>query len=175
MTAKNKSLPYFEDDDFTPIKVGEPNKYFKIIRTIPEISKRRVPKYLPGKIRRSLIEADNCQTHGLNPSALMNYRKCLEGVIKDMFSDVAEQNLAKAIRKVAEEARLPGALADWITEVRHAGNEAAHDIENDPSADEVAEIREFTVLFLTCLYEVPKRVEHAKGRRTGGQLGTLIG
>lgn len=160
---------------FTPMKRERPNRDFRVVGTLPEPPGIQVPPDLPAAVEGVMRDAEGCFVNNLRSPAIIHYRKTLECALDDLFPAFDKLRLVEKIRQAAKGQLLPEALADWINEVRLAGNGAAHDVEADPSSQDVAEIREFTYLFLTCVYSLPARVKRAKARRTDVPLDTLIG
>ena len=91
----------------------------------------------------------------------MLFRKTLEA---SLATD-DDLPLIRRIVRAAKNREITPAMEEWAHHIRTIGNAAAHDID-DFTHQEIAELREFTRLFLMYLFSLPNMLKSAKGRNT---------
>jgi len=89
-------------------------------------------------------------------------RRTLEGFCS--IKGVKEQNLAASIKKLKEDGIINEQLYEWADELRLAGNEAAHNIDNDVDSLVAKDIFDFTIAILDFTYSFKDKFDRFKNR-----------
>ena len=122
------------------------------------------PEHTPANIEKTYLEAVAALANGLCDPAGMTFRKVLErttlalGPGSKSFKD---KFLKQRIDSLAEQHLITEAMRDWAHHIRLMGIDASHD-DGEITLEEADELREFTELFLTYAFTLPRRVEVAK-------------
>jgi uncharacterized protein DUF4145 len=83
-------------------------------------------------------------------------------------------NIQGRIDAVASRGLITPDLKDWAHQIRLAGNEATHD--HAPySEEEASELLDFTELYLTYVYTLPKRLELRKAKNRAARTAKSPG
>lgn len=117
------------------------------------------PQHVPDRVRRLYNEATETQGISLEGAGML-FRKTLEA---SLHTD-DRMNLIARIKRAAKNQIITPAMEEWAHHIRVVGNAAAHEIE-DFTSDEIAELQEFTRLFLMYLFTLPQMMKDAKARR----------
>lgn len=118
------------------------------------------PQHVPNRARKLYNEATETQGISLEGAGML-FRKTLEASLhtdKDM-------KLIARIKRAAKNQKITPAMEEWAHHIRVVGNAAAHEIE-DFTPEEIAELQEFTRLFLMYLFTLPRMMKDAKARRS---------
>lgn len=117
------------------------------------------PQHMPSRVEKLYNEA--CETQGISlEGAGMLFRKTLEA---SLHTDDNLKLIAR-IKRAAKRQKITPAMEEWAHHIRVVGNETAHEIE-DFTPEEIAELQEFTRLFLMYLFTLPRMMKDAKARR----------
>jgi hypothetical protein len=93
----------------------------------------------------------------------MMCRKTLEALCAE--HDIRERSLSASLRRADETGLIDGRLAEWADELRIAGNEAAHDVDTETSAEDARDLLEFTEAILEYVFTFRDRFERFQQRR----------
>ncbi|MEL6235639.1 MAG: DUF4145 domain-containing protein [Pseudomonadota bacterium] len=137
---------------------------FDVRLAVPEPEPEVNIRNLPENVKSAFREAERGFEIGIYSSAAIQLRRALERAIRHINPD-ASGNLYRMICQLEGNATLPPSMIEWAHAIRLFGNESAHGENEEPSASETADIREFTHLFLRYVFEMPHRVEAARQRR----------
>jgi len=95
-------------------------------------------------------------------------RKTLETALKAKFPE-SRGTLIKRIEAAEKDGALTRDMAQWAHQIRHLGNEAAH--EEEPfSEDDAEDLRSFTDLLLRYLFTLPGMLEKARKKPEEGKV-----
>lgn len=133
----------------------------EIITTWPE----PVPAYshpaLPEAVRLAFVDLQQMLKQDMQPHFIIDgCRTVLESAVKALGGQGSK--LHHRIEDLKSKTVVNGVLYEWATQIRHLGNDAAHDMEGTPA--EAAEMVEFIKLFLQYTFEFPARVKEARGK-----------
>jgi Domain of unknown function (DUF4145) len=123
---------------------------------------------IPQAIRDGYGEAVRALSARAPRAAAVMLRGTVEALVRDKGSEAAQtalkRRLADALRVMADEHALPEGLADWATEIRLAGNPAAHldplDEVDMPEAEALANLAR---QLLHYVYEQPAQLRRVRG------------
>jgi len=121
---------------------------------------------VPALIRDSFDEARTCLKARAYTAAAVMFRRTLEGICAEHGH--RERTLAMSLRGMRDAGIVEGRLYDWAEELRHSGNDAAHDVNVTVSAQDAADLLEFTRALVEYLYTYRDRFEAFRSRRSGG-------
>jgi hypothetical protein len=117
-----------------------------------------------------MTEARAClHAEAFTASAIM-CRRGIESIAHD--HDIKERNLAGAIERLRDDKVISEQLFDWCTELRLAGNDAAHSIGSSISAIDALDMNDLTEALIDYIYVFQARYESFKARRRS--IGTGI-
>lgn len=106
---------------------------------------------------------------------VIGLRRTLEALCADQ--GVVRGDLVSRLKKLAEDAKLPGAFVDMADYLRHLGNVGAHQSDVEVTASDVEAATDFTDAILEYLYVAPARLNLVKAsleqRRTQPKAQTL--
>ena len=122
-----------------------------------------VPPYshasLPEKVRVLFVDLQEMLKQGRSPAMIIGgCRAVAENAVKELGGK--GKDMHARIEDLKSKAIVNGVLADWAHNVRLGGNEALHELEG--TAEEAAELVEFTKLFLQYTFEFPARIREAR-------------
>jgi len=132
-------------------------------RRIFPTSKYRPNPNAPKNIQIAFDEAYTCFRNRAYTAAAILCRKTLEGISK--ANNVNERNLMASLRKMKDDGLIDERLFEWSDALRHAGNEAAHDVDITVSQADATDIIEFTNAILDYLFSYRDRFDKFKARR----------
>jgi hypothetical protein len=138
LLVAQRYYPDIGDEGFGRANILYPMKDFHINPAIPEL------------LRRALFEVELCLKAGAYTSSVVMCRRALEGFA--ILNGVSERNLKDAILSLSEKEIINQQLYEWADQLRLSGNEAAHNIEVEFSAQDARDIFEFTIAILDFTY-----------------------
>ena len=128
------------------------------------------PEHLPQNIDEIFREGASCMAIGCNKAAATMFRLCLDLATQSLLPDEAEglngrvrRNLGLRLPWLFDNGVLPESLGELSNCIKDDGNDGAH--EGTLSAEDAADILDFTFILLERLYTEPRRVELAGERR----------
>ena len=107
----------------------------------------------------------------------MMFRKVLQRSTSKIGPDSGNfksKRLKKRIIALAEQHKLTPAMAELAHVIRLGGDDATHEEEEGFTKGEATEIQNFTELFLIYTITLPKRVEQAKAKGSGGDAPSSL-
>jgi hypothetical protein len=124
---------------------------------------------IPTPIRNAYREALSCfKAKAFTASAIMCW-KTLEGLC--VAHGIKTRNLSQSLKKLKEKELIEGRLLEWAEELRHFGNEAAHDVGVTISAQDAKDIMTFTEALMEYVFTYRDQFERFKKRRTADKKG----
>lgn len=123
LLVAQRYYPDIEDEGYGRANVLYPLRDFHINPAIPEL------------LRRALFEVELCLKAGANTSSVVMCRRALEGFAT--INDVKERNLKEAILSLSKKEVINQQLFEWADQLRLSGNEAAHSIDVEFSAEDL--------------------------------------
>lgn len=133
-------------------------------RRIYPVPEFRVNPKAPEPIRIALEEALICLRNRAYTATAIMCRKTLEGVC--VAHGVKKHNLIEGLRGLRDADLIDERLFEWSDALRHAGNEAAHDVNVTISQDDARDISEFTIAIVDYLFSYRDQFERFKQRRS---------
>ncbi len=118
---------------------------------------------VPKGIRNAFAEAARCLNVKAYTAAAIMCRKTLEGVCEE--HKVAGRTLQERIQALKDTGVIEGRLYQWADELRLVGNEAAHDVSVEVSAQDANDTVDFTRAVLEYVYTFRDQFERFKQRR----------
>ena len=118
---------------------------------------------VPKSIRNAFAEASRCLGAKAFTACAIMCRKTLEGVCHD--HEATGRSLVDRLKSLKEKGVIEGRLYDWSDELRLVGNEAAHDVKVEVSAQDAADALAFTRAMLEYVYTFREQFEQFKDRR----------
>jgi hypothetical protein len=95
-------------------------------KLFPEAKYRANPN-APRNIQIAFDEAYTCYRNRAYTAAALLCRKTMEGICR--AHDVGNNNLMMSLKKMKDQNLIDERLFEWSDALRHAGNEAAHDVD----------------------------------------------
>jgi len=117
---------------------------------------------IPDELKISLTESIKCFKANAYTATAIMCRRALEGFC--LIKGVKEKNLATSIKKLKDDGIINEQLYDWANELRLAGNEAAHNINNDVDSLVAKDILDFTIAILDFTYSFKDKFDRFKNR-----------
>lgn len=113
-----------------------------------------VPQYLPPNVASFYTQGmDSLRRKNFDAAGTM-FRKSLDVGLK-AIDPTGKGTLEKRIDHLPDTLGITPALKEWAHQIRHLGNDAAH--EDEPfTADEAKVLQSFTELFLTYTFTMPR-------------------
>ena len=139
---------------------------------VTNIKTRPSPEHLPDAIKAVFQEGARCLVVGCFNAAATMFRLALDLATKDRLlspeaedglDDKARHFLARRLRWLFDNGKLPESLRELSSIVKDEGNTGAHDGTLDEAAAE--DLIDFTERLLTQLYTEPAKLRLAKERR----------
>lgn len=124
---------------------------------------RRLSPKVPAPLRREWEEARNCFDAKAYTACGVMVRRVLEGTCQDQ--GVEEKNLAAGLRRLRDEGRMDGLLAEWADALRLLGNESAHFTGKEVSREDAEDSLAFGEALLDHLYVLRERFAEFQSRR----------
>lgn len=131
------------------------------IRVYPEPV--RVNMNAPAAIQTAMNEAYACFHARAYTAAAIMCRKVLEGVCKE--HGVKSGNLMRMLKSMQDTGTIDAQLYEWSNALRHAGNEAAHDVDVAFSMEDASDSLEFTNAIVDYLFSYRDRFLKFQERR----------
>lgn len=152
-------VKFYPKDQFS-FSLGEALFYFgprAIYYTIPSAN-LPIPQGLPENIVKALVEALDSFRREKMLSASGMFRRTLEAALNSLGAS-RRDTLARRIRSLLESNQISETIANWADKVRLLGNLGAHDSSEDPTYEEVNEVREFLDVFLRYTFELQYKLD----------------
>lgn len=143
--------------------MAEGDKWDTPVRLFPPSNYRPNPN-APENIQAAFSEAHICYRNRAYTASAILCRKTLEGVCKAY--KINERNLMEALKAMKDQNFIDERLYEWSDALRHAGNEAAHDVNITVSQEDALDILEFTNAILDYLFSYRARFKNFKDRRS---------
>lgn len=129
------------------------------------------PDHLPANIEAGFREGAACLAIGCPNAAGTMFRLCVDLATRSMLPGGKEKGLNNTVRRnlglrlpwLFDNGVLPESLRDLSACIKDDGNDGAH--EGTLSAEDAADILDFTYVLLERIYTEPKRIELANERR----------
>jgi hypothetical protein len=127
-------------------------------------SKYRPNPNAPSNIQQAFSEAYTCYRNRAYTAAAILCRKTLEGVCKSHGTN--QRNLMASLKQMKDDGLIDERLHEWSDALRHAGNEAVHDVNVSVSQTDAQDILEFTNAILDYLFSYRDRFDSFKTRHS---------
>lgn len=151
-----------EDSAYTPGYNGQ--RWSNTTRLFPEDAKNQLGISVPEPIRRAHSEARSCFDHAQAYTACaIMCRKVLEGICESYGAKTG--SLAQRLKVLSDHGELDKRLYEWITTLRVAGNEAAHDVNVTVPRDDARDLLDLTEAVAEYLYTFREKFEAFQKRR----------
>lgn len=118
---------------------------------------------IPEKLRANMQEAQRCLDAFAYTAAAMVVRRSLELLAGEY--QIKERTLAKSIAKLRDEKHIDERLFFWADELRLAGNDAAHEIDQETDEQTARDMFQLVEAILDYVYVIQERYEEFKTRR----------
>jgi hypothetical protein len=131
--------------------------------TVPPSAFGEGVAHLPADVATLYGEARNAVTSGAPNCAALACRKILMHVAVEKGATEGKKFVVY-VDHLSSGGYVPPDAREWIDEIRHHGNDAAHEIDLITD-DEARDMVEFTAMLLRMVYEYPERGRQAKAAR----------
>lgn len=149
----------------------------KLVRQWPSHKKPKQLQGVPLKVQTVYDQSQRLLTiqqgdKDFYEPASTNFRRTLELALKSLGR--TEKTLHAKIKGMADERKIPDSMEKMATAIRLGGNEATHNspLPSDQAKEEAVDLAEFTELFLTYAFTLPKRVEDWQKRADARKTAT---
>ncbi|GMT42838.1 MAG: hypothetical protein IEMM0002_1249 [bacterium] len=149
------------------------NRYVNIesFVSLKDTVKTKPPEHVPENVEAVFREGATCISLGCNNAAGAMFRLCIDLATKEMLPKEEVERLNRRTRRdlglrlpwLFDNEYLPEALRNLSTCVREDGNDGAH--AGTLSADDAADLLDFTCALLERIYTEPERLRIAQERR----------
>jgi hypothetical protein len=119
----------------------------------PIAKKPAAPQHVPTNVASFYLQGEDNVARGHFDASGAMFRKALDTALKAIHPE-GKGVLARRIDNLPVETGVTPAMKQWAHEIRHLGNDAAHDEEPFSEAESVS-LMEFTRLFLTFAFTLP--------------------
>lgn len=133
------------------------------LMTFPKFEEKVAPTHTPPDIARLYKQAASANSRQEFEAAGFLYGKVLEVSIKQLDSAIAGP-LAKRVEILSQKGILSADLTNWAHEIRIIRNDAVHEIEQ-PNAEDVVAIAEFTEAFLLVVYTMREKYKARQSKK----------
>jgi hypothetical protein len=131
-----------------------------ITAVFPELPPSKAPEYLPDNVKRFYLQGEDSLARSNYDAAGMMFRKALDAGLKKLHAE-GSGSLQRRIDSLPAETGVTPAMKEWAHQIRHLGNDAAH--EDEPFLeDEAKSLQSFTELFLTYAFTLPGMLKARK-------------
>lgn len=141
--------------------VGRKMYTLRIRQYYPKATSLIAPSGTSAGVTRAFVQGLDNASRGHSDAAASMFRKALDIATRDLDVSFVGKNLATRIDLLAKAGRLTEDLKEWAHLIRLDGNQGAHD-DDELTAKEIAQLRDFTELFLTYTFTLPAQVEARK-------------
>jgi hypothetical protein len=128
---------------------------WKVLFSLPKFEEKAAPLHTPPDIARLYKQAASANSRQEFEAAGFLYGKVLESSIKQLDSTISGP-LAKRIETLSQKGVLSPDVTNWAHEIRIIRNDAVHETEQ-PNAEDVIAIAEFTEAFLLVVYTMREK------------------
>ena len=123
-----------------------------LVETFPKPVAVAAPEHTPDNVSRFYLQGMDNIARNFNAAGTM-FRKSLDAALKHL-DKAGKGTLEKRIDNLPAATGVTPAMKEWAHEIRHLGNDAAH--EEDPFTEaEAKSLQAFTELFLTYAFTLP--------------------
>lgn len=136
----------------------------KLLAVYPSPSRLEAPPHVPPNLSDEYVEGLTVLRGRNFKSAGMMFRRVLDIATKCLAPEKKDVRLYDRIAHLEEEGKITPELRGLADRIRLDGNEAVHEEEFDET--KVAQLKQFTYLFLYYTFTLPKLVELAQGEAT---------
>lgn len=157
----NGVVAKYAGSNFIPwITNQKPQGDTSLINWWPRQVAPEAPAHVPDNVCRFYLQGmDNFSRRNFDAAGTM-YRKSLDTALKRL-NPMGKGNLQKRIDDLPPEIGITPAMKEWAHQIRHLGNDAAH--EEDPfTEEETTALQSFTELFLTYVFTLPGMLATSK-------------
>ena len=128
------------------------NPNIKLLETFPKPVAFAAPQHTPDNAKSFYLQGMDNIARNFDAAGTM-FRKSLDAALKKLDPS-GKGTLEKRINCLPPETGVTPAMKEWAHEIRHLGNDAAHD--EDPFTEtEAKSLQSFTELFLTYAFTLP--------------------
>jgi hypothetical protein len=139
--------------------------HIQMLKHYPKSEESAAPQHVPANVASFYLQGeDNVARRHFDAAGAM-FRKALDTALKAIHPE-GKGVLAKRIDNLPIETGITQAMKQWAHEIRHLGNDAAHD-EEPFSEEESSSLMEFTRLFLTFAFTLPGMIAARSTSRSG--------
>ena len=135
-------------------------------RLYPPIEDSLSPS-VPKLVRESFDEAQTCMKARAYTAAAVMLRRTLEGICAE--HNHKERTLAMSLRAMRDAKVIEGRLFDWAEALKNSGNDAAHDVSVTVSAQDAADLSEFSRALIEYLYSYRDKFAAFQSRRSASK------
>lgn len=132
------------------------------VRIYPQ-SARTLGIAVPNELRKIFREAAQCLSAKAFTAAVLMCRKLLDGLCT--IHAIPPGNLAKRLEALKTKGVIDERLLEWATELRMAGNAAAHDIATVDNRQDAQDVLDFTEAIADYVFTLRKKFEEFQTRR----------
>ena len=137
-----------------------------VISCDPAPAKPNVPDNIPDNVATPYLEAEHSFAAGHYSAAGSCYRKAMERSLKHIDPNLKGM-LNQRVRLLEKNGLLPIGMIELLDQIRLFGNTSMHEDDFDPTKADCEAAREFSQLFLTYAFSLPKKVANAKTKIAG--------
>jgi hypothetical protein len=125
----------------------------KLMEIWPKRQPAEAPQHLPPNVASYYLQGvDNLRCRNFDAAGTM-FRKSLDAGLKKI-DPAGRGSLEKRIDSLSDTTGVTPAMKSWAHQIRHLGNDAAH--EDEPfTLEEAGALQSFTELFLTYAFTLP--------------------
>jgi hypothetical protein len=134
-----------------------------VLISIPKFEEKSAPSHTPPDIARLYKQAASANSRQEFEAAGFLYGKVLESSIKQLDPTITGP-LAKRIEILSQNGILSSDVTNWAHEIRIIRNDAVHEIEQ-PSAEDVLAVAEFTEAFLLVVYTMREKFKARQSKK----------
>ena len=120
---------------------------------------------LPDSIGRAVTQAHRSFATASYDACAVMCRRALEALCKDLSAK--GRDLARRLADLEAQGRIDSRLLGWAHGVRLVGNEAAHDVDAEVTAEDARDILEFTEALLMYVFTLDSKFRAFEARRKG--------
>lgn len=143
------------------VELGRHGCHLEILDQYPKAPPMEAPDGVSQAVQRAFLQGlDNAVRRNSDAAASM-FRKAIDIATRELDQSLAGKVLAKRIDLLADAGRLTRDLQEWAHLIRLDGNQGAHD-DVELSTAEIAQLQDFTRLFLVYTFTLPEQVNARK-------------
>jgi hypothetical protein len=148
--------------------ISHPRNSMRLVAIIPEMPVNRAPEHVPEPVARAFVDGLDVLEHSKWTAAAGCFRTAIDRATKVLWGQPndgakAPNNLAARIDALGPRIGIPQSIIEWAHSIRGVGNEI-HDME-EVQPDDAMDAANFTEMFLTYTFTLPKQVMDFRSRR----------